>query len=356
MTDARLQTYTQPGEWTEHSVCWVAWPYSEDAWFEYLDDAKVEFMALCRAITGIDYPNHSAPVEALEMLCNNLEVKKMAEKHLQGLPIRFHIVPYGDIWLRDTAPIFVHDEQGELTSACFEFNGWGAKYVMPHDDGVSKAVAEIAGLPRLKSDLILEGGSVDVDGEGTCLTSRQCLLNQNRNPRLSQSEIEAEVAKKLGIKKFIWVDQGLLHDHTDGHIDTIARFLRPGAVVCMDPTSRQDPNYVAMKEIIAVLEQATDAKGRKLDVVKIPSPGEIRDHNQTIMPASYLNFYISNRTVVVPTYGSAQDAVAVAAIAAQFPTRKTIGLSAKAILTGGGAFHCITQQQPLSKSVRNYES
>lgn len=337
---------SQPAEWTPHAACWMAWPSHGHLWEENLVPAQKEFTALCRAISGVDVAS-SQPLERLEILVPDSGSQKDAEKALHGLPVKFHRIPFGDIWLRDTAPIFVWDGSKKLQAACFQFNGWGGKYDLPHDKEVSRAIAAAGDFAFTSHDWVLEGGSVDVDGEGTCLTTKQCLLNPNRNQKLSQAQIEEKLKNALGVSAVLWIKEGLLNDHTDGHIDTIARFIAPGTVLCMHPGGSDDPNAGILKRIQNELESMVDAQGRNLKVVTIPSPGKVVDEDGEIMPASYVNFYISNRTVVVPTYGVPNDAAAVNAIAAQFPNRKTVGLSAKAILSGGGAFHCITQQEPL---------
>ena len=335
----------QPAEWEEHEACWLAWPSAEDLWQEDLGPARKEFIALCRAISGIDYPG-PRPVEKLEVLVPDARNLAYAQTALQGLPVTFHEVPFGDIWLRDTGPIFTWGKDGKVHTSRFAFNGWGGKYSLAYDDAVSAAIAKITRLPGQSFPWILEGGSVDVDGNGTCLTTRQCLLNQNRNKALSQSEIEGGLKSALGVTKVVWLQDGLLNDHTDGHIDTIARFVAPGKVLCMRSAGADDPNTKVLETIMNDLSQATDAQGRKIEVLTVPSPGRVTDSTGKVLAASYVNFYIANRTVVVPNYDVPNDAIAVKAIADLFPQHKVVGSSAKAILTGGGAFHCITQQQP----------
>ncbi|MBP1773423.1 MAG: hypothetical protein H6P99_2586 [Holophagaceae bacterium] len=331
----------QPAEWDRHSACWLAWPGHGHLWRENLAPAQAEWAALCLAIA-------EQGGEGLEILVQDDAAEAAARAALAPVlgQVRFHRVPVGDIWLRDTAPIFVKDVDGRLQAACFRFNGWGGKYVLPEDDRVAGRVAAQSGLPRRDQDWILEGGSVEVDGEGTVLTTRQCLLNPNRNPGLIQAELEAALTLGLGARKVLWLDEGLLNDHTDGHIDTLARFVAPGVVVCMQALDGDDPNATALDQIAADLATFTDARGRRLQVVRIPSPGLVPDEEGEPMPASYVNFYIGNRTVVVPTYGTPHDEAAVAALAPLFPDRRVLGRSARAILSGGGAFHCITQQQP----------
>jgi agmatine deiminase len=331
----------QPAEWARHSACWLAWPSHGHLWRENLGPAQAEFAGLCIAIAEADG-------EALNLLVQDDEAEAQARLVLAPVlsKVRFHRVPVGDIWLRDTAPIFVQEASGALHAARFGFNGWGGKYVLPEDDQVSSRVADLSGLPTEAHDWILEGGSVEVDGEGTVLTTRQCLLNANRNPGMSQADIEAALKLGLGAEKVLWLDEGLLNDHTDGHIDTLARFVAPGVVVCMEAQDPGDPNAATLARLATDLAAMTDARGRRLRVVQIPSPGLMENEEGEPMPASYVNFYIGNRSVVVPTYGQPADGAAVAAIAQLFPGHRVVGRSARAILSGGGAFHCITQQQP----------
>ena len=331
----------QPAEWDRHSACWLAWPSHGHLWRENLGPAQAEFAALCVAIA-------EEGGEALDLLVPDDQAETEARRALAPVlgQVRFHRVPVGDIWLRDTAPIFVREGDGAPRAASFRFNGWGGKYVLPDDDQVAGRVATLSGLSRLDHDWILEGGSVEADGQGTLLTTRQCLLNPNRNPGMDQAAIERALRESLGAEKVLWLDEGLINDHTDGHIDTLARFVAPGVVVCMEAREPGDPNAATLARLAADLAAFTDARGRRLQVMRIPSPGVLRDDAGTIMPASYVNFYIGNRSVVVPTYGTPYDEAAVAALAPLFPGRRVLGRPARAILSGGGAFHCITQQQP----------
>jgi agmatine deiminase len=338
MTRSPLQ---QPAEWDRHSACWLAWPGHGDLWQANLAPAQAEWAALCVAIA-------EDGGEALDLLVQDAAAEAQARQALAPVlaQARFHQVPVGDIWLRDTAPIFVKDATGGLQAACFRFNGWGGKYVLPDDDRVAERVATLSGLPRREHGWVLEGGSVEVDGEGTLLTTRQCLLNPNRNPGMTEANLEMALREGLGADKVLWLDEGLINDHTDGHIDTLARFVAPGVVVCMEAQERHDPNGPTLDRLAADLAAMTDARGRRLQVLRIPSPGLLLDEEGGPMPASFVNFYIGNHSVVVPTYGTPYDEAAVAALAPLFPGRRVLGRSARAILSGGGAFHCITQQQP----------
>lgn len=335
MTLGANLNFVQPAEWQRHSACWLAFPAAREEWFEHLAAAQAEFVALAKVI---------ARSEKLEILVRDPEIAAIASQALGNLPVRFHLIPYGDIWLRDTAPIFVISEQGQMAAQVFNWNGWGNKYLMPGDRGVSRAIAKFLNLPTQAFPLILEGGAVEVDGEGTCLTTRQCL--SDRNPDLNEAQISQIICQAYGLKKVLWLDQGLRNDHTDGHIDTIARFVAPTKVMYMNASGSNDPNAVVLGEIAKQLTDFQDAQGRDLNLIPIPSPGLVLDQQGEIMPASYLNFYIANDHLIVPTYGTDYDQAALEAIAPHFPTRNTIGLAAKSILIGGGAFHCITQQQP----------
>lgn len=336
MENPKALGYAQPAEWQPHRACWLAFPSHRDLWLEYLDRVQAEFVALAKAI---------ATSEQLEILVLE-ETAALAKQLLGDLPARFHQIPFGDIWMRDMTPIYVKNTDGKLGALHFQWNGWGGKYMLEHDDRVAAKILQTLDIPQFMFDWVLEGGAIEVDGEGTCLTTKQCLLNPNRNPHLDQEAVESGLKAALGMEKILWIEEGLLNDHTDGHIDTIARFIAPHKIMCMEPTSEDDPNYQVLKDIGSQLENMTDAKGRKIDVVRIPSPNLVLDDEGQIMPASYLNFYISNDSVIIPIYGSPNDDLAVQAIAKHFPNRKVIGLSAKHILLGGGAFHCITCHQP----------
>ena len=227
----------------------------------------------------------------------------------------------------------------------FQFDGWGGKYLMDGDSEVAARVIAKVGVRGAAFDFVLEGGAVEVDGEATVLTTRQCLLGGARNPGLDQAALEARLRWALGAERVVWLDRGLANDHTDGHIDTLARFVMPGVVACMEPAA-DDPNRDALAGILDDLDAARSARGTRLEIVTVPSPGAVEDAAGNLMPASYMNFYIANSTVVVPTYGVAADDAAVSAIAAMFPTRRAVAVPGKPVVVGGGAFHCSTQQQP----------
>lgn len=323
-----------PPEWAPHKALWTAWPSRADLWQEDLEPARAEVGAMIAAF---------APVTPVHVLAHGEAAVASARAALNGVA-RVVPAPFGDIWLRDTGPIFTR-RQGHPAALGFRFNGWGAKYVLEHDDTVALRIAREADAPLYPHPFILEGGAIDGDGAGTLLTTRQCLLNDNRNRGWREADAEAALKGAMGARKVLWLGDGLLNDHTDGHVDNIARFIGPARVVCQAPWGVDDPNADILNTIAADLAAMTDADGRRLEVIRIPSPGAVLDEDGEPIPASHMNFLISNGVVVVPTYSDSGDA-AVAALAAAMPGHRVLGLPAHAILTGGGSFHCITQQQP----------
>ena len=321
-------TARQPAEWMPHAATWTAFPSAADLWKDDLAPAQAEVAAMVRAI---------AAGERVELLVANDAAMAVARDMLAGANVGFHAYGFGDIWLRDTGPLFMQSPVG-AAAAGFRFNGWGGKYDLPGDAGVAAFVAKAAGVPLAKHGWVLEGGAIDCDGTGLVVTTEQCLLNPNRNPKMDRAEVESHLRRDLGIDRVLWLGEGLMNDHTDGHVDNLARFVAPG-VLALPVSAAGDPNRDVLTD---AHERARDFG---LEIAGIPSPGRV-ERGGEIVPASHMNFYIGNSVVVVPTYGAASDETAVAAIGALFPGRGCIGLRADHILTGGGSFHCITQQQP----------
>jgi agmatine deiminase len=330
--------FRQPGEWTPHRACWLAFPSDPDLW-PALAETQAVFARLCRAIAA---PAGGGEGEHLEVIVRDPAARAQAQGLLAGLPARFHVFAFGDIWMRDIAPIFLRAGDGRLASVRFRFNGWGGKYDYPGDSLVAERVQALTPFERFASELVLEGGAVESDGAGLCLTTRDVALNPNRNPGLSEAEVERHLREALGATRVLWLGRGLLNDHTDGHIDNIARFIGPGRVVCMRAQDAGDPNAQVLAEIEATL------RAQQLQVEAIPSPGLVLGREHDPLPASYLNFYIANRSVVVPVFGSTQDEAALAALAPLFPGRSVEPVPAKLLLQEGGTVHCISQQEPLA--------
>jgi agmatine deiminase len=332
---------TVPAEWAAHQAMWLGFPSHAELWEDDLAPAQAEVAALARTLAG---PGG----EHVRLMTATPDGEAEARRLLDGVP-GVEIVPgrFGDIWLRDTGPIFARGPQGRVALG-FRFNGWGGKYELEHDDEVAGQIASASGVPLAPHDFILEGGAVDHDGEGTVLTTGQCLLNRNRNVTWDQTSAEIALARSLGAKKVIWLGEGLQNDHTDGHVDNLARFVAPGVVVCPVAWGRADPNAAAYDDAAARLAAMSDAAGRPLQVVRIPSPGWIDSVTGEggPAPASHMNFLIANKAVIVPTYAEQPGELARQALQHLFPDRTVIALPSVAILTGGGSFHCITQQEP----------
>jgi agmatine deiminase len=325
-----------PAEWSAHRAMWVGFPSHADLWESDLEAARDEVAALARALAG---PGG----ERVKLMACGVEAQGAAGARL-GDMAGIEIVPavFGDVWLRDTGPIFT----GPGRAAGFRFNGWGGKYQLGGDEAVAGQIADAAGADLTRHDFVLEGGALDHDGAGVVLTTRQCLVNPNRNRGWREADAEAALAGALGARKVLWLDQGLMNDHTDGHVDNLARFVAPGVVACPMAYGLDDPNAAAYDAAARTLAGSSDAAGHPLSVVRIPSPGRIRDGEHHTEPASHMNFLIANRAVIVPLYDGRAGAFALEAIEALFPDRRVIGLASRALLTGGGSFHCISQQEP----------
>jgi agmatine deiminase len=329
-----------PAEWAPHRAMWLGFPSHEALWQEDLGTAQAEVAALARALAG---PGR----ERVRLMTGSPEGESAARK-LLGDVAAIEIVAgrFGDIWLRDTGPIFAKSD-GEDTAVGFRFNGWGGKYEMEGDNTVAAQIAAASGVRLVPHDIVLEGGSLDHDGAGTVLTTRECVLNPNRNGDWTANKAEAALATALGARKLLWLGEGLRNDHTDGHVDNLARFVAPGVAVCPVAWGRGDVNADVYDTCAADLAAMTDAQGRRLKVVRIASPGWIESHEGGAAPASHMNFIIANGAVILPTYGDPRAAeFAVEALKSLFPDRAVIDLPSNAILTGGGSFHCITQQEP----------
>ena len=319
-------TRVPPAEWAPHEAVWIGFPSHPELWVGDLEPAREEVAAFARAVHA------DGRGEQVLLVCADEEAATAARAMAPFAQVV--IEAFGDIWLRDTGPIVL----GDGSARVFDFNGWGGKYDLPGDNTIGERLAEGRDKQVTRSGWVLEGGAIDGDGTGVVVTTEQCLLNPNRNPVLRRADIEERLRNDLGFTQVVWLGDGLANDHTDGHIDNLARFVAPGRVA-LPMGADDDPNRPVYQDAAARLRAAG------LDVVPVPSPGRvIRDGD--VVPASYMNFYIGNAAVVVPIYGAPEDDAAVTAFQAIFPDREVVGLRADHILTGGGSFHCISQQIP----------
>jgi agmatine deiminase len=324
-------TPRQPAEWAPHEWVWIGFPSHADLWEDALASAREEVAAFARAVWA-----DGAGEEVRLVAADPVSTRSAAALAPFATVIQ---EPFGDIWLRDTGPIVIADRAGQRQARNFLFNGWGGKYELEGDDTIGLRLAEGAAMEPVRRDWILEGGALDIDGTGLAVTTEQCLLNPNRNPGLTKADVEARLRDDLGIERLLWLGEGLLNDHTDGHLDNLARFVGEGRLAIPIAAGEDDPNGA----VYADARARAEAFG--LEVVPLPSPGLVLREDE-IIPASYMNFYIGNATVVVPLYGAPNDAAVVEAMGTLFPGRRAVGLRADHILTGGGSFHCISQQMP----------
>ncbi len=324
-------TATMSPEWAPQEWLWVGFPHAADEWPEVLERAQEQIAAFANAVAESG--------QEVRLLVRDAGNEARAKSLVSGA-VKLERRTFGDVWLRDTGPLV----RADGTAVRCRFNGWGEKYLMEGDQTIGAELARDAGLAVAESDWILEGGAIDGDGTGLVVTTEQCLLNPNRNPQLSREDVEARLARDLGFDRVLWLGDGLLNDHTDGHVDNLARFVGPGRLVLPRASGTDDPNA-------AIYDEAVERARRfGVEVVRMPSPGRVLDEEGEIIPASYMNFYIGNAAIVVPVYGQPNDAAAVARLEALFPGRKVVGLRADHILTGGGSFHCISQQIPSAQA------
>jgi agmatine deiminase len=336
-----------PAEWDTHWATWLAWPHNRDTWPAQLEQVQDICVQIIAALHG---------QERVQLFVNDAATAAQVSQRLtaQGLgleTIRLLQHPTVDAWLRDSGPTFLTRRSAATPSLAlvdWGFTAWGGKYPdMLVDDALPQYIAELLGLPRFRPGIALEGGSIDVNGRGTCLTTEQCLLHPNRNPDLQRHDLERYLHDYLGTSHVIWLGEGIAGDDTDGHVDDLARFVNPTTVVCVVTDDPQDVNYAVLQDNYRRLQAATDQDGRPLQVIPLPMPETVVADNDPL-PASYANFYIANGVVLLPTYNCPQDQTAVAVLQEVFPQRRVIGIPCTPLVWGFGAIHCITQQQPLA--------
>jgi agmatine deiminase len=353
--------FAMPAEFAPHAGCWLLWPERPDNWREAARPAQLAFAEVAAAIArfeqvsvGVSTPHYHT---ARTLLPEAVRLVEMA---------------HDDAWMRDVGPTCVIDRRGTVRGVDWRFNAWGGLegglyFPWDQDEGVARKVLEIERCGRYRAPLVMEGGALHVDGAGTALVTEECLLNPNRNPELGQHDIEALLREYLGVTQVIWLGKGVVNDETGGHVDNLACFVRPGVVCLTWPDKRSDPQYPISLDAWERLKDARDARGRRLQVKRLPMPGPLTmsareaagvirsEHTQPRLAgerlaASYVNFYVANGAIVMPLLDARMDARAAAALKRLFPGRRVVGVPAREILLGGGNIHCITQQIPRGKS------
>jgi len=322
--------WTFPPEFAPQDWLWIGFPHDADEWPGFLAAAQVQIAAFASAVADSG--------QEARLIVRD-EANEARARALCSAKVRIERRVYGDVWLRDTGPLVMVDGAGRRRAQRFRFNGWGGKYLMEGDQTIGAGLARDAGLEVATADWILEGGALDHDGAGLVVTTEQCLLNPNRNPQLSRDDIESNLQCDLGFERVLWLGDGLINDHTDGHVDNLARFVAANTLALPRATGADDPNAA----IYADARARAEAFG--VSVREVPSPGRVMT-GERVEPASYMNFAVTTKLVVVPVYDTPHDADGVAAIAELFPGREVIGLMADAVLAGGGSFHCASQQMP----------
>jgi agmatine deiminase len=331
--------YRWPAEWEPHAATWLAWPHKPETWPGKFEPIPGVWATLVRTL---------AEFEPVQVLAGGEAVMAQARSLVGDVPnVTLHDIPTNDVWTRDHGPMFLSGPPSlEPALVDWEYNAWGGKYPpFDLDNAVPAHVARFTGRRRFTPGIILEGGAVDGNGEGTVLTTEPCLLNPNRNPQLSRADIEQYLTDYCCAKKVLWIAGGVEGDDTDGHIDELARFVGPTTVVAAFEPDPQDVNHEPLADNLRRLQTMTDARGRKLDVIPIPMPRALY-FDDARLPACYMNFYIANGVVIVPQFNDPADVTTVETLARLFPGRQIRGLDAIDLVWGLGAFHCITQQQP----------
>ena len=324
-----------PAEWAAHERCWMAWPCRAELWGGCLADARAAYAAVARAI---------AVFEPVTMIAREGDAADAGAQC--GPSVAIMPAPIDDSWMRDIGPTFVVSDGGEVAGVSWEFNAWGRKYRGFGDDAaLAGLLLDRLGVRRFDAPFVLEGGAIHSDGEGTVLTTESVLLNPNRRMAGSRDAAEALLRDWIGAEKVIWLPAGLVEDETDGHIDNVACFAAPGRVLALAAPGPSDPNHAALAANLALLSAERDARGRRIDVVPLKQTTRV-DTAGMPLAASYINFYIANDGIVMPSFASHEDDAAAATVRETFPGRRVVQVDARPIIRGGGGIHCITQQQP----------
>ncbi len=339
--------YRMPAEWEGHDGVWLSWPHDPATFPNRIERVESTYVEIIEALSGSEHINLLVKDETMQARVLQL----LSDNPIDSTAVTFHLYDYRDVWFRDYGPIFIIDSvRNRLAMVNWIFNAWGGKYKgLEQDTDIPDFMNKKMRIPCFAPGIVLEGGSIDVNGMGTLLTTEQCLLNRNRNPSLSRKDIEYYLMDYLGISNVIWLKNGIGGDDTDGHIDDIARFVAPSTILCSYEENKDDGNYSILRENYEILCNSKDQDGNAMNIIKLPTPGYITNVNGRL-PASYANFYIGNNVVLVPTFSQENDDKALETIRMVFPDRRIRGINCIDLVYGLGTIHCITQQQPALKA------
>lgn len=334
-----------PAEWHPHTSTWLTWPKDPVTWPDRVPLVQQIYIDMITALT---------PHEIVNLLVDDQETENAVRSRCDfssATNLRIHKVKTVDSWIRDYGPGFLIDGEGNLAFNDWRFNAWGDKYEdLKQDDRIPRLLQDIIGAQRFEPGIVMEGGSIEVNGQGCVLTTEQCLLNANRNPQLARTEIEQYLADYLGVTKVLWLGEGVVGDDTDGHIDDIARFVSVDTIVCAIEDDPTDANFKLLQENLIRLQRMTDIQGNCFNIVTLPMPGVVsgagNDRNLERLPASYANFYIANSVVLAPVFGHSNDQRAVDILQSLFTDRKVVPINCEPLVWGMGTIHCVSQQQP----------
>lgn len=337
--------FSMPAEWAQHEATWLAWPQNVETWpGPHLKIVEEAFLQMMEGLL---------PQEKVNLLVQNQAEGEQVKKRLQGMGIKVknlipHVFPTVDSWIRDYGPTFLLNQKGEKAWVKWIFNAWGAKYEsLMKDTEVFEKGASMIPHPCFKPGIVMEGGSIEVNGEGVCMITEQCQLNPNRNPKLNKKQIEEYLRNYLGVSQILWLGEGIVGDDTDGHIDDIARFVDKQTILAAFEEDERDANYGFLKENWEKLQHSTDTRGKKWNLIKLPMPGKLEDAGVRL-PASYANFYIGNASILLPVFKHKNDDRAVKILREIFPKREIIPIDCRSLVYGLGAIHCVSQQEPAS--------
>jgi agmatine deiminase len=340
-----FKNYRMPAEWEPHSGTWLTWPHNPETWpNQDMEQVETDYLQIVKAITK----GEQAHILVQDKSAEEDLIEKLQENSVSMNQVSIYDIPTNDSWIRDYGPNFIireDDDNRELAINDWDFDSWGRKYKWELDDLVSGFIADQLKITKFKPEIVLEGGAIEVNGLGTCLTTDSCVLNPNRNDGIRRERMEDFLRNYLGASKIIWLSGDLEGDDTDGHIDNLARFVNPTTIVCSLENNERDANFLGLKQNYERLKAAKDQDGNPIRIIPLPMPGYVGSKNERL-PASYANFYITNNAVLVPTYEHANDEKALDILTTLFPERTIIPIPCKTLIWGLGGIHCLTQQQP----------